>query len=161
MFAKPQKEHHWLDALVGQWTFEAKAEMGPGQPEHRMLGKATGRSLGGLWVLIESEHAAEKPEEQGTTIMSLGYDLTKRKYVGSFVGSMMDFQWIYAGSLDESQRKLVLDTVGPRFDGQPGEAKYQDMLEQVSPDHWILSSQVLGDDGQWKHFMTSHHKRVG
>jgi hypothetical protein len=161
MFAKPQDEHHWLDALVGQWNFEAKAEMGPGQPEHRMLGKTTGRSLGGFWVLLESTHAGEKAEEQHTTLMTLGYDPAKQQYVGSFVGSMMASQWIYAGTLDAANRKLTLDTVGPRFDGEPGEAKYQDFIEQVSPDHWILSSQVLGEDGQWKPFMTSHHRRVG
>ena len=32
MKAEPQKEHQWLQKLVGEWTSEGEADMGPGQP---------------------------------------------------------------------------------------------------------------------------------
>jgi hypothetical protein len=39
--------------------------------------------------------------------------------------------------------------------------KYKDAIEIVSPDHRILTSKALGDDGQWHQFMTAHYRRVG
>ncbi len=32
MNIEPQKEHQWLQKLVGDWTYEAEATMEPGQP---------------------------------------------------------------------------------------------------------------------------------
>jgi hypothetical protein len=38
-------------------------------------------------------------------------------------------------------------------------AKYQDIIEFVSADHRIMTSQILGEDGQWTQFMTAHYRR--
>jgi len=38
-------------------------------------------------------------------------------------------------------------------------AKYQDIIEFVDDDHRILSSQVLGTDGQRQPFMKAHYRR--
>jgi hypothetical protein len=54
---------------------------------------------------------------------------------------------------------LTLDSEGPSFSGT-GMAKYQDSMEIVSKDHWILRSQYLNDEGQWIPFMTCHHYRT-
>ena len=53
--AEPQKEHHWLQKLVGEWTSEAEMNM-----NRRPKGAEAVRSLGGLWILaeVEAEHAA-------------------------------------------------------------------------------------------------------
>jgi hypothetical protein len=40
-----------------------------------------------------------------------------------------------------------------------GTAKYQETIELISDDHRIFKSRVLGDDGQWQEFMTSHYRR--
>jgi hypothetical protein len=48
---------------------------------------------------------------------------------------------------------------GPTFADEGKLAKYQDVIEVVSDDHRILTSQVLAEDGQWQRFMTSHHRR--
>jgi len=32
---KPQKEHLWLQRLVGEWTVETECQMGPDQPPAR------------------------------------------------------------------------------------------------------------------------------
>lgn len=158
MFAKPQAEHQWLDQFVGDWTVESECIMGPDQPPMKTIGKVHGHSLGGLWCLLEME--GEGPEGgKWTSIMTLGYDPAKGKFVGSFIGSMMANLWVYEGTLDAAKRKLTLDTTGPKFD-QNGTTQYQDMVEVVSADHWILSSQMLGDDGSWMPFMTAHHRRI-
>ena len=87
MKIEPQKEHQWLQKLVGEWTYESECSMEPGKPPERFAGSERVRSLGGLWVLCEG--SSEMPGGgMATTLMTLGYDPQKRQYVGSFVASM-------------------------------------------------------------------------
>ena len=159
MFAQPQAEHHWLEQLVGEWKFESACRMSADQPPMTSRGTASCRSLGGLWSLIESE--GESPECGGgwKAMMTIGYDPLSGGFVGSFIGSMMTNLWVYHGALDASQRRLVLDTTGPKCDGS-GTARYQDIIEIVEPDHWVLASQMLGEDGKWTQFMEAHYRRT-
>lgn len=159
MLAEPQTEHHWLQQLVGEWTSESECGLGPGQQPQKFTGTQRNRSLGGLWVIFEGE--CEMPAGgMSYMIITLGYDPAQRKYVGTFVGSVMTNLWIYAGTLDCAGKVLTLDTEGPSFSGDGSLAKYQDIIEIHSPDHHTLSSQVLGDNGQWTRFMTAHYRRT-
>jgi hypothetical protein len=155
---KPQPEHAWLQQLVGEWTYENEASMGPGQPPMKMQGTESVRSLGGLWVLCEGQ-GTTPGGSPATMIITLGYDPQKKRFVGTFVGSMMTYLWIYDGSLDAERKTLTLDAEGPSFAAPTKMAKYQDIIEIVSPDQHILRSQFLGDDGKWKPFMTAHYRR--
>lgn len=159
MFAEPQQEHQWLQQLVGEWTFETEANMGPDKPAEKYAGTESARSLGGLWVLGEGQGATPNGGRT-TTLMSLGYDPTKKRYVGTFLGSMMTHLWHYEGSLDASGKVLTLDTEGPSFTAPGATTKYQDIIEIKSPDHRTLSSQALGEDGKWHKFMTAHYRRT-
>jgi hypothetical protein len=158
------KEHQWLQRLVGEWRYETEAAPTPGKAPEKCAGTETVRSLGGLWVLCEGR--GEMPGG-GTAamVMTLGYDPEKGRYVGTWVGSMMTWLWLYEGTLDADQRVLTLDTEGPSFsaEGQPvpGKlARYRDSIESVSEDHRVLTSRVLGEDGVWQTFMTAHYQRL-
>ena len=158
MNAKPQKEHEWLQKLVGEWTSEMDAMMGPDKPSETCTGTESVRSIGGLWTM--GEGTGQMPDGgAATTFMTLGYDPVKGKYVGSFIGSMMTNMWLYEGTLDASGKVLTLDTEGPSFSGDGTTAKYKDVIEFKSDDHRILTSQVLGADGKWTQFMTAHYRR--
>jgi Protein of unknown function (DUF1579) len=158
MQAEPQKEHEWLQQFVGDWTFESETCMAPGQPPSKFTGSESVRSLGGLWALCEAR--GEMPGGgTATTLMTLGYDPAKKRYVGTFVGSMMTHQWVYDGSLDPAGNVLTLDTEGPSFAGDGKTAKYQDAIAVKSADHRVLTARVLGDDGKWHEFMTAHYRR--
>ncbi|TXT39001.1 MAG: ribulose kinase [Planctomycetota bacterium] len=63
MHAEPQKEHQWLQRLVGEWTFEAECSMGPDQPPMKSTGSEVVRSLGGLWTIGEGQ--GEMPDGGG------------------------------------------------------------------------------------------------
>lgn len=159
MQAEPQKEHQWLQKLVGEWTTEMDAVMGPDKPPEKFTGTESVRSIGGLWT--QGEGRGEIPGGSiTTTIMTLGYDPAKKRYVGTFIGSMMTHMWIYEGELDASGKVLTLDTVGPDFATEGKMTKYKDIIEFKSDDHRILSSQMLMDDGTWNGFMTAHYRRV-
>jgi hypothetical protein len=153
--AEPQKEHQWLQKLVGEWTYETEAMMGPGKPPEKARGTERVRSLGGLWVLAEGQ--GEMGGKVETTLLTLGYDPQKRRYVGTWIGSMMTNLWVYEGTL--SGNVLTLDTEGPSFETEGKMVKMRDVTEFKSDDHRVLTSQALGDDGKWQTFMTAHYHR--
>jgi hypothetical protein len=158
MNANPQKEHEWLQKLVGEWTSEAECVMGPDKPPETFKGTDSVHTLCGLWVLCEGR--GEMPGGgAATTLMTLGYDPAKGKYVGTFVGSMMTHLWIYEGTLDATGKVLTLDTEGPGMAGDGKMVKYKDVIEFKSDDHRTLTSHMLGDDGKWSTFMTAHYRR--
>jgi hypothetical protein len=154
----PQQEHQWLERLVGEWTFESDCNMGPDQPSMKTTGKETVRSLGGLWTIGEGE--GEMPGGRThQSVMTLGYDPQAKRFVGTFIASMMTYLWQYNGTLDASGKKLVLDAEGPSFAGDGAMARYQDIVEFINDDYRTLSSQVLGPDGSWTPIMKAHYHR--
>lgn len=159
MPAQPQDEHQWLQKFVGEWTYETEVMMGSGQPPEKSTGTESVRSLGGLWILAEGQ--GEMPGcGVATTILTLGYDSQKQRYVGTWIGSMMTYLWVYEGELDAEKRVLTLNAEGPAMTGEEGKmAKYKDITEFKSDNHRVLTSHMLGDDGQWYKFMTAHYRR--
>jgi hypothetical protein len=158
MMAEPTKEHKWLLRLIGEWSFEGECMMGPDQPPMKSSGHGSIRSLGGLWIV--NEGTGEMPGGgEAQSIMTLGYDPAKGKFVGTFIASMMTHLWLYEGVLDASGKVLTLDAEGPSMTGDGGLAKYQDIVTVENDDLWMLSSQMLGPDGQWHKFMTAHYRR--
>jgi hypothetical protein len=158
MQEQPTSEHQWLHKLVGDWTFESNCSMGPDQPPMITAGTETVRSLGGLWTIGEGTMGQE--ELAGRSIMTLGYQPQTKKFVGTFVASMMSHLWPYEGTLDASRKVLTLDSEGPSFSGDGSMAKYKDAIEFVDDNHRILTSQFQLPSGEWQFFMTAHYYRV-
>ncbi len=158
MKVEPRKEHQWLQKLVGDWTYDADCNMGPDQPPSKSNGSESVRSLGGLWVLCEG-----KGEMPGggpcTTLMTLGFDPQKERYVGTWIGSMMTTLWVYDGSMDMAGKVLTLSAEGPNMCAEGKTAKYKDVIEFKSDDLRVLTSHMLGDDGKWQQFMTANYRR--
>ena len=155
---EPQKEHQWLERLVGDWTAEGEARMGPDAPPETFKATERVRSIGGLWFLGEGE--GDVPGGGvSTTLMTLGFDPAKQRFVGTFLGSMMTNLWVYEGTLDASERVLTLETEGPGMSGDGKTAKYRDVIEIKSDDERTLSSYSPGDDGQWVQFMSMTYRR--
>ena len=159
MFASPQKEHAWLQQLVGKWTFESECVGEPGQPTEKHRGTESVKSLGELWIV--GGGAGEMPGGGTSQMMiTLGFDPKRNRFVGTWLGSMMTHLWVYEGELDASGRVLTLNAEGPSFTSPDKTAKYQDIIEVKNADHRILLSRTLGEDGKWTHFMTAHYRRV-
>ena len=113
MQAEPQTEHQWLSKLVGEWTYESECSMGPDQPQMKSGGREVVRSLGGLWTVGEGQGAMPGG---GTfdTIMTLGYDPQTKRFVGTFVVSIMTHLWLYSrGSLDASLSLSMVSGLRP------------------------------------------------
>jgi Protein of unknown function (DUF1579) len=157
MQTEPQIQHKWLDKFIGTWTSETEYRMEPDRAPSKMTGTEVVRSIGGVWIVAEG--AGDLPDgDTGITMMTLGFDPQLDRFVGTFVGSMMTHLWLYNGSLDATGKVLILDTEGPNF-SQTAMAKYQDSIEFIDDNHRVMTSQILGDDGNWLLFMTTHYRR--
>lgn len=161
MHVEPQKEHAWLQKLVGEWTSEAECDMGPDKPKGVMRGTESIKAIGDLWIVGEGR--SEMPGgPAGTMRITIGYDTAKKRFVGSWIGSMMTNMWVYEGELDASGKVLTLNTEGPLcMEGSPAgkTAKYRDVIEMKSDDHRVLSSWMQGENGKWTPIMTCHYRR--
>lgn len=151
------EQHDWLQQLVGEWTVSiqgmAEAGMEPTQSEHT----ESVRPVGELWIV--GEGSASFGGKSFTSVMTLGYDSQKQRFVGTWVDTMLTHMWVYTGHLDEAKRVLTLEADGPRFDDPTKTAKYRDTIELVSPDHKVLTSSMQTDDGSWTTFMRADYRR--
>ena len=159
MQAEKRKEQQWLERFVGDWTFEVEAPAEEGKAAEKHPGTESGRSLDGVWVILEGQ--SEMPGAGVIrSIMTLGFDETKGRYVGTYVASMMTYLWVYEGDVDAAGNVLTLETTGPSFTDEGKMARYRDIIEFRTDDHRVMSSVCQGEDGQWTPVMEAHYRRV-
>lgn len=151
-------EHRWLARLVGEWTVSMVSETDPDAPP-APFGTERVRAIGELWTVAEGEH--RMPDGgPATTIMTLGFDPKRGRFVGTWLGSMMTHLWVYDGELDADGRVLTLAAEGPSMAGDGAMRSYRDVIELRDDDHRLLTSHVLGADGAWSQIMSAHYRRA-
>lgn len=139
------KEHEWLAQLAGEWDLELEMLMGPDQPSMKSRGLDVSRLVGGYWLVSEGKNL-DFPYDCRLT---LGFDVERKKYVGTWVDSMSSHLWHYVGEVDATGRTLTLETEGP-FPSVPGrKTKFREVTELTSPDERIFTSSRLEEDGRW------------
>lgn len=153
----PLKEHEWLHRFVGEWETEAEMIMDPDLPPMHAKGRETARMLGGFWMI--SQGRSETEEMPFESVLTLGYDTQKKKYVGTWVDSMSGNLWKYEGEVNAAGTTLTLDTEGacPKNPGRL--SKFKEVTEFKSPDHRVFTSSIQGDDGTWNTCITVHFRR--
>jgi hypothetical protein len=159
MKAEILDEHRWLEQLTGRWSvsFDMPAAAGEQASEGAWLEET--RSLGGAWI-VSGTTGIMPDGSKATNIMTLGYDPAKKRYVGSFVSSVMTYLWVYEGTLDETGKVLTLDCEGPDFETTGGTARYQDIITIKDENARNFSSRRQNADGTWKSVMSSDYKRI-
>jgi hypothetical protein len=168
---EPAAQHRWLHQLVGEWAVTSEYPGPDGKP-HRSHGREVVRHLGDLWIVSELE--GEMPGG-GTmrAMMTIGFDLRKGRFVGTWVGSPMAHIFAYEGDLDPSGTRLALECEGPAMcdpsttepsaspTAAPALAWYQDAIELRSRTERRLISSMRGPDGTWTKFMEAVFTRTG
>ena len=156
-FPKPQKEHEWLNQFIGEWESESECTPVPGQPA--VKGKSTEkiRSLGGFWIVSESD--AEMMGQKMNIVMTIGYSPEKKKYIGTWTDSMLPHMWQYEGSVDATGKILTLEADGPSMLKPGTTAKYRDVTEFKSKDERVFTSSVQNEKGEWVKMATGVAKR--
>lgn len=157
MKAELTQQHAFLQKLVGLW--EAVEENGAAATADQAW-KETVRSLHGIWFLAEG--SGKMPDgADASSLLTLGYDPARGKYVGSWIGSMMNHMWVYEGTLDVHGRTLLLDTSGPDFENDGKTARYREELTFETDDDRTFTSHVMAPDGQWRRLMQVRYRRIG
>ena len=155
---EPQKQHRWLKRFLGEWTYESEMPAQGGQPAHKVTGIERVRAIGDLWVVGESN--GEMPGAgPATSIITLGYDPDRKRFVGTWIGSMMTHMWVYSGELDSAERVLTLTSEGPSMSNEGTMSTYQDVVEFKNDNHRVLTARVRNNDGTWQEFMTMEFRR--
>jgi hypothetical protein len=95
-----------------------------------------------------------------TAIQTIGYDAQKKRYVGTWIDSMLGYLWKYTGTVDKTGNKLTLEAEGPNFMTGKGTALYRDVYEFKSADHILATSFAKDENGKWVQFVTGHSKRI-
>ncbi len=102
----------------------------------------------------------ETEGEPMKSLITLGFDPLRGKFVGTFIASCMSFHWLYEGTLDDQRRILTLETSGPSFANDGSMSKYQDVIEWVDENTYLFWSRYQLGDGSWNRFMNGKHTRM-
>lgn len=149
----------FLEALEGEWSVVAQATLGPGQEPLRMESVEVARLLGQKWLV--SENTGSTPDGTPvTSILTLGYDPFRERFVGTYVSSMQTHLWSYHGQLDDAGTTLTLETEGPILGDPTRVTSYREVIEVVSADRRVTRSMILGPDGEWFEFAVAEYRRT-
>lgn len=157
-FPQPVEQHAWLQRLVGEWDTEVQCFMTPDGPPATHHGRECYRMIGGFW--LHGETTGKDMEPPFRSVLTLGFDPGKGKFIGTWVDSMTSALWVYEGGLDETGNVLTLETEGccPFHPGRP--TKFRDVLEIKDKDHKVYRGMMLGDDGKWNTGLVVTARRV-
>ena len=136
-----------LRQFEGTWKTSSKSSADGSTVE----GTVSGRAVGNKWMVIE--HKAKMSGIDFEAVQTVGFDAKKKKYVGTWVDSMMDHTWKYNGSIDAGGKKLMLEAEGPDWNDPTKTKLYRDVYEFKSDDEIATTSQIQ-NDGEWETFMT-------
>ncbi|WDZ76057.1 DUF1579 domain-containing protein [Ensifer adhaerens] len=156
MRAEPEEAHRWLEQLLGDWQVRTS---GPdNEPDRSGPWTEHVRSLQGLWIVCEGQ-GTMPGGSSGETLMTLGYNPETKRYVGTWVGSMLTHMWVYDGELDAQGKSLSLYCEGPDFENPGKTARYRDIITLIDQSRRLLTAQVQAAGGSWKDMMTAEYLR--
>jgi hypothetical protein len=154
---KPGKEHELLRQFEGEWECTAKFMMEPGKDPVVSKCKESARMIaGGLFLVyeVEGEMMGQKFTGHGT----MGYDLHKKKYTGSWIDSMATGVYLVEATADEKGKVFTEWMEGA--DPQTGKLMKMKMVHEVKDqDNRILRFYMNTPDGKEIESGTIDYKR--
>lgn len=149
----------WLQQLIGEWTYEFSTAEDSDHPGASFTGTESVRPIGDTWMVAENKGRGFNGSASHS-LMTLGYEPDKGRFTGSFAGTMVPVLFLYDGALTEDGTSLILDTEGPAMTEGRATDKYRDIIHILDENNRELIAQVLGDDGQWREFMSTRYRRA-
>jgi hypothetical protein len=144
-YATPGPQHKILHDMVGTWTVAGKFWMDPSKPPTESTSTAEVKALGDLWITEDI-----KGDFMGKPFMGHGidgYDLTKNKFVGTWVDNMGSYIMMAEGTADASG-KVITQTAND-FDPMTGKAGTVREVTKIDSDkQHTMSMFKTGPDGK-------------
>ena len=143
---KPGREHDVLKQFEGEWDCVSKFVMEPGKEPMVSKAKEVCRTIaGGLFLVIdvEGEMMGSRFVGHGT----MGYDVQKKKYTGTWIDSMATGVYLIEGTYDEKAR--VFTEMMEGADPATGKTMKMKMVHQIKDkDSRMLKFFMTGPDGK-------------
>lgn len=141
----PGANHAWLAALEGKWAVEAKAWMGPGEPQ-LSKGKAEMKMvLGGRF--LEQRYDALFMDQPFSGIGYTGFDNTQGKFFSVWMDSMSTHLYTEEGTLDAAGK--MLSTTSQHPDPLTGRmVKGRSTSTMADIDTYVVEMYEPGPDGK-------------
>jgi hypothetical protein len=155
--AQPTKEHKLLEQFAGEWDTKAETIPAPGQEAIKCEGTESAKMIGGFWLVSHGDGSMMGMPVG--SVLTIGYDPAKKKYVGTFLCSMDSTLWKYEGSMDQSGKKLTLETEGPSPMDPTKIAKFREILELKDKDHKAFTSFMQDENGKWVEIVKMGYER--
>lgn len=149
MDLKVSPEHRWLSQLVGDWIIAPPPGTADAAATDAIAGSESVRMIGEIWLLAEGVGRMPNGGDY-RQLMTLGFDPQTGRFVGTWIGSMMNTFWVYDGDLDMRANELTLHCEGPFFDEPNRLTKYRDIITIHGPNHRSLRGMILTREGTWE-----------
>jgi hypothetical protein len=144
-YATPGAQHKSLTSMVGSWSVAGKFWQDPSKPPMETTGTAEYKAMGDLWVTEDF-----KGEFMGKPFFGHGvdgYDLTKNKYVSTWVDTMGSYIMNSEGTADPSGK--VITATANDFDPMTGKNGTVKMVTKIDSDkQHTMSMWKAGPDGK-------------
>ncbi len=147
-----------LSSLVGSWKADIEAQMAPGVAPEKGEATAESRMIGKHWFV--SAGRTKAPGMDMDTQLGVSYDPTTKACVGHWIDATGPRQWIYEGAFEPATKTFRLLSTGPSFVDPAKTDRYEDSIEILSPNRYVLRSAILNADGTRTLFMTADHRRT-
>jgi Protein of unknown function (DUF1579) len=156
---KPGAEHKVLESLVGTWSAKIKFWMDPSQPATEMEGIMVRKMFtGGFFLQEDFDGKFMGSDFKGMGLT--GFDLVKKKYVGTWVDSMTSTIMTLEGTYDAKSKTFNM-TTSDEIDPATGKKqKGRDTLRIMSPDHQVQEMFRTPEGGKETKAMEIHYHRV-
>ena len=151
--------HLWLQQMVGEWKCKTEMMM-PDGTSFTVEGTESVRKLGEYWIVAEVKSPMPDDGTEGTMLITVGYDINKGRFVGSWVGSMMENLWVYDGFMDEDGHSLILESTGPGMMDESKVETYRDIMTIDENGGRTMTSNAKDESGNWTPFMTVRYEKV-
>ena len=144
-YTTPGPQHKMLQSMAGAWAVSAKFWMEPGKPPMEASGTCEYKPMGDLWVTQEFHGTYMGKPFVGHGID--GYDLTKNKYVGTWVDSAGSYIMNSEGTADASG--TVLTYTANDFDPMTAKTGTVKQVVKIDSDkQHTMSMYKTGADGK-------------
>lgn len=147
---KPTEQHKLLERQVGTW--DATVSM-MGMPDSKAVYTAT-LDHGGLWLIGDFRGEFMGPFS-GHEVK--GYSTTKKKYVSTWVDSMINNIMAFEGDYDPKTQTLAMWTEFDPSTGEPSRSRHDTKF--VDADTFTFTMNNPGPDGKLAPVMTITYKR--
>ena len=154
---KPGKEHELLKQFVGDWDAECRFQPDPKGEAMVMKGSMSSKMmLNGFWLLGEFKGDMFGQPFEGRSTMS--YDPLKKKYVGTWIDSMMPHIFASEGDVDAAGKVFTFIADGVDMNtGKPSKEKWT--FEIKGADEHVMTMYGPGPDGKEVKTGTITYKR--